>query len=98
MRIDNINRINRTKRRRAIKNPTKIKRGLKKATEIKLENIGLTSSFNINSYSQSVKDLENKKLKNEKEIEYINKLLKESSKSKNTTYHNLVLINEKLHS
>jgi hypothetical protein len=50
MRIENINRINRTKRRRAIKNPTKIKRGLKKATEIKPENIGLTSSLNVNSY------------------------------------------------
>lgn len=46
--------------------------------------------------AQSKKDLEQKKKKNQKEIEYTNKLLKDNKKSKNKSYSTLLILNRKI--
>lgn len=46
--------------------------------------------------AQSKKDLEQKKKKNQKEIEYTNKLLKDNKKSKNKSYNALLILNRKI--
>ncbi len=48
------------------------------------------------TFSQSKKDLEQKKKKNQKEIEYTNKLLKENKKNKNKSYNALLILNRKI--
>ncbi len=52
--------------------------------------------FANNSFSQTRKDVEKKKEKNEKEIQYINKLISETQKTKKSTLNQLTLINEKI--
>ncbi|MBI5217477.1 MAG: peptidoglycan DD-metalloendopeptidase family protein [Bacteroidia bacterium] len=47
-------------------------------------------------YGQSKKELEQKKKKNQKEIDYTNKLLKENKKSKNKSYNTLLILNRKI--
>lgn len=48
------------------------------------------------SGAQSKKELEQKKKKNQKEIEYTNKLLKENKKNKNKSYNTLLILNRKI--
>lgn len=54
----------------------------------------ITASFL--SQAQSKKELEQKKKKNQKEIEYTNKLLKDNKKSKSKSYNTLLILNRKI--
>lgn len=54
--------------------------------------------FNPAGFAQNRKDLESKKKKALQDIEYTNKLLKETETSKKDSYNNLVLINKKVES
>ena len=44
--------------------------------------------FSLSGFSQTQKDLEKKKKKTQKEINYINNLLKQNNKSTKTSYNN----------
>lgn len=50
----------------------------------------------FNSFSQSMDDVKKKKEKTEKEIAYLNKLLKEANKDKSATVQKLTIINQKI--
>ena len=48
------------------------------------------------SFSQSINDIKKKKERTEKEIAYLNKLLKEADKDKSATVEKLTIINQKI--
>lgn len=52
--------------------------------------------ISISSFAQTRKDLENKKKQTQKEIEYINNLLKQNQKNAESSYNNLLIINKKI--
>jgi len=58
----------------------------------------LCMAFSQAGFAQNRKELENKKKKVLQDIEYTNKLLKETEASKKDSYNNLVLINKKVES
>ncbi|OFX48080.1 MAG: hypothetical protein A2046_05890 [Bacteroidetes bacterium GWA2_30_7] len=52
--------------------------------------------LNAGTFAQSKKDLEKKRLQNQKDIEYTNKLLKETKKNTESSYNNLLILNQKI--